>query len=393
MFEKQLSTENEKFEQQRVKLNTELDGIRTQIDYIETELAKFKSDVESYDSFVKTALFVEVEQFVRSYTDLDKSDWSSSKLILALQTNENSYTKRYVDLQESINTFAGNFGENNLFSFKLKFINRADYFAFADMLKEFIDENKIAEYRQRFESRFASIIKQIGIETNQLLEKEGEISKVVKEINNDFVARNFVGAIKSMELKTDKSANVIFQLLVDIAHFNDSNPHDLGELNLFSTNNQTNKNSQAIELLKDLIKSLSGYKEKEITLSDTFELQFKIVENDNDTGWVDKLSNVGSEGTDTLAKAMINIMLLNVFKEKADRKNKGDFRLHCMMDEIGKLHPSNVKGILKFANERNIMLINSSPTSYNAADYRYTYLLAKDDANSTIVRQIVSKRS
>src|SRR5690606_41100175 len=88
---------------------------------------------------------------------------------------------------------------------------------------------------------------------------------------------------------------------------------------------------------------------------------------------------------------MINIMLLNVFKEKATKKQKDDFRLHCMMDEIGKLHPNNVKGILKFANDRNILLINSSPTSYNATDYRYTYLLAKDSKSVTSVKRLVRK--
>jgi hypothetical protein len=85
-------------------------------------------------------------------------------------------------------------------------------------------------------------------------------------------------------------------------------------------------------------------------------------------------------------------MLLNVFKERATRKNKGDFSLHCMMDEIGKLHPNNVKGILKFANDRNILLINSSPTSYNAADYKYTYILRKDSNNKTNINRIVSKK-
>jgi hypothetical protein len=74
------------------------------------------------------------------------------------------------------------------------------------------------------------------------------------------------------------------------------------------------------------------------------------------------------------------------------RKNKGDFSLHCMMDEIGKLHPNNVKGILKFANDRNILLINSSPTSYNAADYKYTYILLKDSKNRTSVKRIVNKK-
>ena len=106
----------------------------------------------------------------------------------------------------------------------------------------------------------------------------------------------------------------------------------------------------------------------------------------------EKLTNVGSEGTDTLVKAMINIMLLNVFKERSTRKSKIDFSLHCMMDEIGKLHPNNVKGILKFANDRNILLINSSPTSYNASDYKYTYILLKDSKNKTTVKRLVAKK-
>ena len=121
------------------------------------------------------------------------------------------------------------------------------------------------------------------------------------------------------------------------------------------------------------------------------EVPVMIIENDNDTGWADKLSHVGSEGTDTLVKAMINIMLINVFKEKVSRKF-GDFRIHCMMDEIGKLHPQNIKGILDFANARNILLINSSPTTYNVSDYRYTYLLQKDGKSKTIVHPLISQK-
>lgn len=203
------------------------------------------------------------------------------------------------------------------------------------------------------------------------------------------MARNFVGAVKSMELKTDKSASPIFQLLVEIKNFNDENIYNIGMPDLFSSTGPANNNEKAISLLKQLIKEMATSREKEITLSDSFELLFRIVENDNDTGWVEKLTNVGSDGTDVLVKAMINIMLLNVFKEKASKKQRDDFRLHCMMDEIGKLHPNNVKGILKFANDRNILLINSSPTSLNATDYRYTYLLSKNDKNITSVRRLV----
>ncbi len=82
-------------------------------------------------------------------------------------------------------------------------------------------------------------------------------------------------------------------------------------------------------------------------------------------------------------------MLLNVFKEGASRKFK-DFKLHCMMDEIGKLHPNNVKGILKFANERNILLINGSPTESTPLNYRHIYKINKDADKQSRVKRIIS---
>ena len=65
-----------------------------------------------------------------------------------------------------------------------------------------------------------------------------------------------------------------------------------------------------------------------------------------------------------------------MYSKKVLRRFK-DFKLHCMMDEIGKLHPNNVNGILKFANDRNIILINGSPTELNRDAYKHVYLLTK----------------
>lgn len=390
-LDKQLETESEKHKQQKEKLIQQIGVHNADIEVINKTLTAFQNDLNEFETFTKTDSYESVEQFVSSYNDEYKTDYSCSDIVTEISTIDNTITRRYIELQEAINKFTGNFQENNLFSFKVKLAERGEFFEFAEMLKEFIEENKIAEYKQRVEERFAHIIRQIGRETNSLIEKEGEIGKVINEVNNDFVSRQFVTAVKSVELKTIESKNRIFTLLVEIKSFNDEHFFNLGKPDLFSSNGQSNKNEKAISLLKQLINEMSISKEKEITLSDSFELLFKIVENDNDTGWVEKLTNVGSEGTDILVKAMINIMLLNVFKEKASKKQSDDFRLHCMMDEIGKLHPNNVKGILKFANDRNILLINSSPTSLNATDYRYTYLLSKDNKNITSIKRLVRK--
>ena len=68
-----------------------------------------------------------------------------------------------------------------------------------------------------------------------------------------------------------------------------------------------------------------------------------------------------------------------------------DFRLHCVMDEIGRLHPRNVRGILDFAGARNIFLVNGSPVPYNVADYKHTYLLTKED-NHTVMQPLLSRK-
>jgi Protein of unknown function (DUF3584) len=391
LFDKQLESELTKHKQQQEKFFHEIGLHNVEIDSIGKTLKGFETDLTAFDNFTKTDVYQSVKTFISEFTDDSKTEFTCVLLIGELNTTDNTITKRYIELQEAINKFTGNFQENNLFSFKVKFTEKAEYFEFADMLKEFVDEHKLSEYKTRVEERFAHIIRRIGIETGDLISKEGEISQVIKDINNDFVSRKFVQAIKSMELRTKESANRIFGLLVEIKKFNDENPFTIGKADLFNSNEQVNKNEKAIFLLKQLIKEMATSKEKEINLSDSFELEFRIVENDNDSGWVEKLTNVGSEGTDVLVKAMINIMLLNVFKDRAAKKQKDDFRLHCMMDEIGKLHPNNVKGILKFANDRNILLINSSPTSYNATDYRYTYLLVKDSKNVTSVKRLVRK--
>ena len=163
-------------------------------------------------------------------------------------------------------------------------------------------------------------------------------------------------------------------------------------MNLFSGNSRDQVNGAAVGHLLSLMKLLVGEDatRSRLTLSDTFQLQFRITENDNDTGWVEKISSVGSDGTDVLVKAMVNIMLINVFKERVSGKF-GDFRIHCMMDEIGKLHPRNVKGILDFAGARNIFLVNGSPVPYNVADYKHTYLLTKN-GNNTVIQALLSRK-
>lgn len=302
-----------------------------------------------------------------------------------------SRQKSYDKLKEAVNLFKGNFTTKNTFNFRMELTLDDDYLDFANNLEDFLTYNKIEEFRRRTSERYVDILARVSKEMGDLTKHESDVDKIIHDINNDFRERNFAGVIKLIALQPVPSADKMVLLMKRIKEFNDDNLYAMGELNLFSTANRDEVNEKAVGYLLDFMKSLVDNPQRQLlTLSDLFLLQFRIVENDNDTGWVDKLSHVGSEGTDTLVKAMINIMLINVFKGKVSRKF-GDFRIHCMMDEIGKLHPQNVKGILDFANARNILLINSSPTTYNVSDYRYTYLLDKDSKSQTVVHPLISQ--
>ena len=392
LLEQQYETDEQKHKTQKQQLNNDIDNIQILIDDLKQQLLQAEEDAKAFAAFSVTDAFASIDSIYKEEKDIYKTDKRCKTLIDEINKSYYTSIRRLDDLKEAANKFLGNFSQNNIFKFRTTVADRDEYLEFAEQLNEFINNSKIEEFEKRVNERFATIIHSIGKETGTLMSKGGEIQKVINDINKDFDNKNFVGAIQKIELRLDESANKVVQLLLQIKKYNDENAYEIGGFNLFSSVNQEDKNRRAVELLKHLGKAVAEYKKDVIALSDTFELKFRIEENQNDTGWVEKLANVGSEGTDVLVKAMINIMLLNVFKEGASKRFK-DFRLHCMMDEIGKLHPNNVKGILQFANDRNINLINGSPTETNALDYKHIYKLEKDNHRYTRIKRIITNNA
>ena len=379
----------DKYEGRKQKYDQQLSGIGKELAERRDEQKRILDDLQkaerfSHDEALCPPILSDVKEKQTLRTPGQAVDELTS-IIVSRQKQQNNF-------KQSINIFKGNFSAKNTFSFRTELTIDEDYMDFANNLDDFLINNKLEEYRRRTSERYVDILARVSKEMGELTRHESAVDKIIHDINSDFKERNFVGVIKLIALQSVPSADKMVQLMKRIKNFNDENLFAMGELNLFSSANREETNQKAVGHLLDFMKSLTDNPQRQyLTLSDLFQLQFRIIENDNDTGWADKLSHVGSEGTDTLVKAMINIMLINVFKEKVSRRF-GDFRIHCMMDEIGKLHPQNIKGILDFANARNILLINSSPTTYNVSDYRYTYLLSKDGNSKTLVHPLISQQ-
>lgn len=376
-----------KFDLRKEKLNKEINRLKTLRDELHSENHRLENGIIKARHFVGSSSCPQ-----ELATAGDKETVKDLEDVLnSLRDNIVFQQRRLEEFRNATNDFKSHFSVHNTFHFPTELNGDNDYIDFAAQLNDFLNNNKIEEYRVRTSEMYAHIINRVAREVSDISNHNADIKKTIDDINKDFKENNFAGVIKEIELRAVESNDRLMQQLMNIKRFDDENAFNLGQLNLFTnegTNEDTNK--EAVKLLMRLIELMDSEPKRElITLSDTFKLEFKVKENDNTTNWVEKLSNVGSDGTDVLVKAMVNIMLLNVFKVKISRKF-GDFKLHCMMDEIGKLHPDNVAGILNFANVRNIFLINSSPTTYNAQSYKYTYTLSKDSNSKTIVKKLLT---
>ena len=306
------------------------------------------------------------------------------QLLTQLRGTVNQKRESIDKLKDMAVNFNRNFKPQNTFHFNTMPITDGDYLQIAADLQDFMDNNKIEDFRRRTSEHYKDILGRISTEIGALMKRRSDVDGIIQDINRDFVEKNFAGVIKSIELRTNESSDRLMQLLLSIHEYTVENALSIGELNLFSSDNRDEVNRKVVNYLKSFSHQLQDEQSRsKVSLGDSFRLQFRVKENDNDTNWVERINNVGSDGTDILVKAMVNIMLINVFKKKAAKKS-GDFIVHCMMDEIGRLHPNNIKGILNFANSRNIYLINSSPTSYNPYDYRYTYMLSKHGVKTKV---------
>lgn len=381
-IEQRISSLNERYqdkmtriEQKCAKLNEHYHELMQDKNHKQDGLQSYRRMVEN-ENVVPQSYISDIEKI--------KTPMDCQQLITNFRGAFNRKSEYLQSLKHSISQFNSHFKPDNTFQFNTTPITDIDYIQIASHLQEFMDNNKFDFYRKRVSERYTDIMGRVSYEVGRLMKRKSEVNSVINDINRDFIEKNFTGVIKSIELRMIESSDKLMQLLVSMHNFSNENEYSMGEANLFSGENRDEVNLKMVDYLKSLSRQLlSEPNRKAVSLGDTFGLQFRVKENDNETPWTERIDRVGSDGTDVLVKAMVNIMLINVFKKKAAKKN-GDFIIHCMMDEIGRLHPSNIKGILQFANSRNIYLINSSPMPYNPYDYKYTYRLKKEGVKTVV---------
>ena len=170
------------------KFNANYGKQKALVENIKTNIDEFDKDLEKFNTFKLSETYSSIQDISAG----NIKDYINSKTAISIieELNDKHFSGigKFKDLQQSTNTFIGNFNENNIFKFKVKLNCDSDYLDFAVELKEFIEEDKINEFEKRVNERFAHIIQQIGNETTDLISKEAEIEKIIKKINDNFKA-------------------------------------------------------------------------------------------------------------------------------------------------------------------------------------------------------------
>ncbi|BDD01534.1 ATP-binding protein [Persicobacter psychrovividus] len=296
-------------------------------------------------------------------------------------------TVETTQLQRKLNKFTGLFSLNNFLNFPKKLEKDQDYLDFVRYhLEPFVTNNMVELARKQLEKLHADTINDIAREVKDFSTHSTEIHAVIAQINADFESSNFVGVVKSIQLDfREKNAGVI-QLMRKIKKLTED--HQFGaQAGMFNKGLSEDISQESIKLLTQLKSAIDDAPKKIISIHDTFDLWFRVEENNNDTGWVERLSNVGSEGTDVMVKAMIYITLLNVFKLNAFRTDS-NYCIHCMIDEVGKLSDRYLRELINFTNDKNIRLIFGSPNENDPLIYQHVYKVHREDDHIQVIELI-----
>ena len=298
-------------------------------------------------------------------------------------------------LHVNITAFVEPFSLNNVYKFRKLFSlndkNYTDYCDFAQWLKDFIKNETWKEDERVSYIHFNDIIKEAGHEYRETEDNMTRVDNIVTKINRDLRHLGF-SKINFIEFKTRDSGNPIFNVLKEISTFYKENSDAIenDKMGIFALEipeaDLDVLRKKAMELIFKLSTELSANTAPEISLKDTFEMMVQGKENDNSIPWTMSFTNFGSKGTSFVARTLINIVLIDVFKNNLESPQ--DFVIHCVMDEIGQLDTGNRKGILSFARDRNIYLVQAAPETMDGSDYTFVYYIETQNGKCRITKLI-----
>ncbi len=242
-------------------------------------------------------------------------------------------------------------------------IDDKSYLKTAKELIEYIQNDKLSLLKDasldKFKSNIVLIKKQLGSFDEALADINGEVNSLGNSIRK---ATNSFKVIDSITIRFLETNNNTLNTLKDLSEFYDKN-NDKFLNGLFESLGDDKSSAKLREELRDkiveLVQLLNVSKEY-LELEDGFVLEFRVVERGNDLKWRQTLNDIGSNGTSTLVKSIINISMLKMVSKNIVKDSS--IVSHCILDEIGTISTEYFRELKDFVNESGFVFLNGMPT-------------------------------
>jgi hypothetical protein len=364
----------EAFLEEERLLGSKIETISKQSTKLEGELLEIQKELERFEEFEGSSIFLDAKHRV---------DFAPSQEFIPLEKIKEQIillNDRYGKIQSSIITQVNSI--SYIFDNRLEIKRSLDPIVSAKHLREFYDYDKIQKFQEWLETNLNQIVQHLIQEYQKLITQTSKVQKLISKINKLFDEIQ-IGVIDELELRYSKTNNKSLEILEQIQLLDSENIGGFA-LSLFGAGGDSQK---MIKLLRALVLEIedSGY--ETISLEDSFVLEFRVVENGNDSKYQVSLDNIGSNGTDVLVKSMIYIAMVHIFKSQI---TKEQLKVHVVLDEIGILSQKYLKALIEFANKYGIIFVNGAPDEKLIGTYKRVYLIKREHAIAKSV-EIISR--
>lgn len=367
---------NNSYEQEKAQLEDKRKDIYLKKHKDTQVLQQNNQLLEKVEDFEKSATFNDCLSWGVEY--IASNDSEDIDIVLARVDNLASrYRTYYSSIEKSLSKL------HNIFENSLNIQRELDSLQTAYKLKEFYENNKIENVKSLLSENLNQILSTIIKEYDTLLNAQGKIESLIKKITKTF-AEIKIGVIDTLSLRYSATNNKIIETFAAIKIANEENSFSYSADSLFGSENDS---KQIIELLKKLVDFIEYENVNKIEFEDSFILEFRVVENGNDSKYVQSLDMVGSNGTDVLVKSMIYVAMLHIFKEKISKK---EIMFQVVLDEVGILSQRYLKELIEFANNKGILFVNGAPDEKLIGTYKRVSLISKINKIS-VVKELISK--
>lgn len=289
------------------------------------------------------------------------------------------------NFKSACRSFVSQFSAGNMFNIPINLSedNIDDFKDVVNKIKDILDQNEqgLMSKRKISVSTFKDIFSCLVQDFQEMEKTMVVIRRTIDRMNNYFRRDLMKCAISKIELRVSENNLEIIKLIRQIYDLYRESFNDFNGDNLFADSSEMDESNQKLLSYFDSFLGLvPQYPGKVISVGDLFDIEFNIKENNNETHWVKDITRIGSEGVNIMVITMLNIMLIHIIKEQI-RSKTGNFRVHCFMDEIGRLHPENITALVNFANNKGITVVAACPQAINHTLFQYNYVLAKKEIN------------